>query len=149
MYLRERGKWIKQSQEVCHVLKVKAKHIPQTGVFIKNLFNLGLLCSFKFLFLYSTCFSCLSIVKSKVLCFSVLKLEHSHTKILVFFCKRYRCATSYRPEMEKQCRTPQSIRRTWLLLQNLLKLLPFVLHGLLHEMRPNASDGKVRHVHFH
>lgn len=38
---------------------------------------------------------------------------------------------------------------TWLLVQNLLEFGPLVLHGLLHEVRPQALDGEVHHVGLH
>lgn len=43
----------------------------------------------------------------------------------------------------------QTLFLTWLLVQDLLKLGPLVLHGLLHEVRPQALDGEVNHVGLH
>lgn len=38
---------------------------------------------------------------------------------------------------------------TWLFLQELLELASLILNRLLHEMRPDAADGEVSHVHLH
>ncbi len=38
---------------------------------------------------------------------------------------------------------------TGLFLQELLELAPLILNRLLHQMRSDAADGKVSHVHFH
>lgn len=38
---------------------------------------------------------------------------------------------------------------TWLLIEEVLKFIPFIFHRLLHQMRPDAADSKVGHVQFH